>query len=55
MLFVLRDLIAVGGVVPLGALLPILVILLFLFAAVPLLEALLPLTFGALLLWFPCW
>ena len=54
MLFVLMDLIAVGGVVPLGALLLILEILLFLFAVVPLLEALLPLTLWDLLLWFPC-
>ena len=54
MLFVLRNLVSVGGAVPLEALLPILEILLFLFAVVPLLEALLPLTLWDLLLWFPC-
>ena len=55
MLLVLRDLIAVRGVVPLGAQFPILEILLFLFGVVPLLEALLPLAIGDILLWFPCW
>ena len=55
MLFVLRNLVSVGGAVPLEALLPILEILLFLFPVVPLLKALLKLTLGDLLQWFFCW
>ena len=55
MLLVLRELIAVGGVGLLGAWLPILEILPFLFAVVPLFEAPLPLVLEDLLLGCLCW